>query len=76
MVIAEKNLKDTIDFIVNQFRRNAKESSNRETAYQDAKSQLAGISKLLIGRREHSYPQLGLAELKKIYDKHNSAKAA
>lgn len=76
MVISEKNLKETIAFIVNQFRRSAKTVGNLEADYQDAKSQLAGISKLLIGRREHSYPQLALNDLKKIYEKYNSAKAA
>lgn len=76
MLIAEKTLKDTVIFIVSAFRRQAKNPQGLDAAYQAARCELSGISKLLIGRREHSYTELALIDLKKIYEKARQAKAA
>ncbi|WKJ88785.1 hypothetical protein QZJ86_12205 [Methylomonas montana] len=76
MLIAEKTLKDTVTFIVAQFHRDTKSAQDLDACYQNARSELAGISKLLIGRREHAYTELALIDLKKIYDKCRKAEAA
>lgn len=79
MLIAEKTLKDTIAFIVAQFRRQAKAAKTageRGAAYQNAKSELSGISKLLVGRKEHSYTELALIDLKNIDAQYKKVKAA
>jgi hypothetical protein len=79
MLIAEKTIKETVGFIVAQFRRQAKAAKTageRDAAYQSAKSELSGISKLLIGRREHSYTDLALIDLKNIDAQYKKAQAA
>lgn len=74
MLIADKTLKDTISFIVAEFSRQLK-VLGREAAYQHAKSQLFGISKLLIGRKEHGYTDKAIQHLNELNDRLKKAEA-
>ena len=73
MLIREKDIENTASFIVAEFRRNRKANPQRTNQLaRDARLELSGLSKLLIGRREKSHVELALQAIDRITQKQAS----
>jgi len=61
MIVSERNLKDTCEFLVNEYRAG-------RSGYQDARQAFRGLSLLLVGHREKRHIQAALD----LIDNHHS----